>query len=107
MSIGRDHATVLNSVKNTFDRAMRYDLYEQTYATIRLQLNRNIPISKLDDDTNIKVRSLVIENERLKTRVRNLVNNPDRFYTLTKDLNGDQLEDVFKKVELMVRVLNA
>jgi hypothetical protein len=106
MSIGRDHATVLNSVKNTFGRAMRYDMYEQTYATIRLQLNRNIPIGKLDDGTNIKVRNLIIENERLKTRVRNLTKSPDRFYTLTKDLNSDQLEDVFKRVELMVRMMN-
>jgi hypothetical protein len=106
MSIGRDHATVLNSVKNTFGRAMDYDLYQQTYSTIRLQLNRNIPIGKLGDGTNIKVRNLIIENERLKTRVRNLVKNPDRFYTLTKHLDSDQLEDVFSRVRLMIRMMN-
>lgn len=115
-SIDRNHATILNAINSTFKNAMKHERYKEAYDNVKFFCNRGIPVSKMPEVESIKVRNLLILNKRLTTRVANLSKDirhnkefgmSDRFYMMTRNLNEQQMEQVFDKVELLVKVMNA
>lgn len=108
--LGKDHATVLHAINNNSFQIMDDEYYSELYNAVMAQVQDN----KVDRGFTItspeeskRTTELYLENVRLRNKLKKLVTYSDRFAQLTVDLDEDQLEDVYQKVELMARVANA
>jgi len=92
--LGKDHATVLHSIKRTGVEDESKDEVRSGYVKKFMRLKK-------------KNSDLVLENERLQRLLDQASKSSDRFTKMTKHLDENQLEQVYEKVDLMVRVMNA
>ena len=108
--LGKDHTTVLHAINNNSFQIMDDEYYSELYNAIMAQVQDN----KVDrgfmitsPEESKRTTELYLENVRLRNKLKKLVTYSDRFAQLTVDLDEEQLEDVYQKVELMARVANA
>lgn len=116
--LGKDHATVLHSLRKVGDYVMIDDHYRAIYDMAMNTIKR----TSVEDESKDVARSgyvkkfmrlkkknsdLVLENERLQRLLDEASKSSDRFTKMTKHLDEDQLEQIYEKVDLMVRVMNA
>jgi DNA-binding protein Fis len=108
--LSKDHTTVLHAINNNSFQIMDDEYYSELYDAVMAQVQDN----KVDRGFTItspeeskRTTELYLENVRLRKKLKDLVTYSDRFAQLTADLNEGQLDDVYDKVTLMVKVMNA
>jgi isocitrate/isopropylmalate dehydrogenase len=110
--INRDHATVLHSVNNIFDFAMQDPYYKRLYQTLSVVFQdaakREIP--KMEDfdamlKLSEKVEELQKENDALRHKLLLLRDSDNRFINLFEGLNEDELDEVYNKLNIFVKVI--
>lgn len=108
--LNKSHCTVLHALNDTSIRAMDDEYYSDIYHSVmnevagRKRAKRHMIESKNQVERSTQ---LYLENVELRNKLKKLVTYSDRFAQLTADLGEEQLEDVYKKVELMARMANA
>lgn len=111
--LGKDHATVLHALRNVVDHAMGDEYYSELYRSVLNAVRKIKPSSSavVQDADVEKLREhnvkLAMENSELKRRLRAALGQSDRFAVITSRLNEEQLEQVYEKVGIMAKVLNA
>lgn len=108
--LGKNHATVLHALNNVSFHIMDDEYYSDLYKIVMNEVSENVGAKRYmlaSDDTHTRAVGLYLENVRLRKKLKDLVTYSDRFAQLTADLNDGQLDDVYDKVTLMVKVMNA
>lgn len=111
--LGKDHATVLHALRNVVGQAMNDEYYAQLYSSV-LNAVKKIKATSPTVVDNIDVQDLrehnvrlAMENSELKRRLRSAMGHSDRFAVITSKLSEEQLEQVYEKIDVMVKLLNA
>lgn len=117
-SLGKDHSTVIHSLRNTFEHAMESNFHRDMYYTIKDSnksifnnkgARRNGARNTREYVSGLKkhIDSLYKENDRLVKINRDLRKNQgnDRFAMMTFHLDEEQVQQILDRVNLMVRML--
>lgn len=108
--LGKNHATVLHAINNVSFQIMDDEYYSELYKAVMHEVKdkkRGRRFMFASPEESKRSTELYLENVRLRNKLKKLVTYSDRFAQLTADLDEEQLEDVYKKVELMARMANA
>lgn len=108
--LGKNHATVLHALNNVSFHIMDDEHYSELYKAVMREVVDNKGDRRFmftPQEESKRATELYLENVRLRKKLKHLVTYSDRFAQLTADLNEGQLDDVYDKVNLMVKVMNA
>lgn len=103
--LNRDHATVMHSIKIVFPFAMQESRFETLYEVLveEYQVKRKRPANRISDAAKSKltlIQQLREENAFMKERIK----VGDKFYGLVDDLSTEELDEIYEKLNLFVKV---
>lgn len=114
-TLNRDHATVLHALRVIYPFAMEQGYYIRLYQTLSAIVEKDkksknkIEQGKFDAMKNlaIKVEELEKENVALKYKLQLVQDGSDPFNKLVSDLSKDELDEVYEKLDIMVRAIKS
>lgn len=104
-ALNRDHATVMHSIKVVFPFAMQESRFQTLYEVLveEYQVKRKRPANRISEAAQKKlsvIAELREENAFMKERLK----VGDKFYGLVNDLNEQELDEIYEKLNLFVKV---
>lgn len=104
-ALKRDHATVMHSIRVVFPFAMQESRFQTLYEVLveEYQVKRKRPAKRISDAAQRKltvIQQLREENAFMKERIK----VGDKFYGLVDDLNAEELDEIYEKLNLFVKV---
>ena len=114
-TLNRDHATVLHALRVIYPFAMEQGYYSRLYQTLSAIVEKDkknkskIKQDKFDamKDLALRLEEMQKENVALKYKLQLVQDNSDPFVKLARDLSKDELDEVYDKLDIMVRAIKS
>lgn len=114
-TLNRDHATVLHAVRVIFPFAMEQGYYLRLYQTLSAIVDKDkkkkerVEQGKFDTVKNLadRIDELQKENVALKYKLQLVQDGSDPFTKMVNDLSKDELDEVYEKLDIMVRAIKS
>jgi len=103
--INRDHASVLYNIKVIFPFSQEEKEYRILYEAVKAMFIFNEEKDNFDERKEIAERLIELEkeNQALKYRLLLVAREGSRFDKMTDGLNAEELDEIYEKLDIMVR----
>lgn len=103
--INRDHASVMHNINVIFPFAVKEKMYEVLYRTLREMFVLDDQSTSYEEAVEVSERIIKLEkeNDALRYKLQLISKEGDRFGTLTSGLSQEELDEIYDKINIMVK----